>query len=115
MPAIRRVNFQAMVWIQDDISRPVLPSPVGNGWILEDGQLSPVMCELPCAPDCILKLIKCSCTKSRCTASYKCRGSSLPCTEICGCTGDDALCDNILACQDGDDEFSDIDETNEDD
>ena len=50
LPALNRVNFQAMVWEMDKQSRPNIPSPVGHGWIIEDGLLTPVMCDLPCSP-----------------------------------------------------------------
>jgi len=95
LPALRRVNFQAMVWAMDNQSRPKIPSPVSHGWIIEDGLLIPVMCDLPCAPESILILVKCSCSKSRCTASCKCRVNGLPCTEMCACSADDSLCDNV--------------------
>ena len=110
LPAMRRVNYQAMVWARDDTSQPFLPSPVGHGWTMEEGQLVPIMCELPCAPPEILQLVKCSCIKSRCAAPCKCRSNGLPCTEMCRCTGDDTFCDNITASQDGDDEISEMED-----
>ena len=63
-----------------------------------------------CAPSDIVKLVKCSCVKSRCTATCKCRSNGLPCTEMCGCAGDEALCDNIYASEDDGDEVSDIED-----
>ena len=110
LPAVRRVNFQAMVWRQDDTSRPILPYPVAHGWTMEEGQLIPVMCELPCAPAEIMQLVKCSCVKSRCTAACKCRSNGLPCTEMCGCTSDETSCDNVYANRDGEYETSDTDD-----
>ena len=110
LPAIRRVNFQAIVWAHDDKSTPILPSPADHGWTMEEGHLDPVMCELPCAPSDIMKLVKCSCVKSRCTATCKCRSNGLPCTEMCGCAGDEALCDNIYASEDDGDEVSDAED-----
>ena len=110
LPAIRRVNFQAIVWAHDDKSTPILPSPADHGWTMEEGHLDPVMCELPCAPSDIMKLVKCSCVKSRCTATCKCRSNGLPCTEMCGCASDEALCDNIYASEDDGDEVSDAED-----
>jgi len=95
LPALRRVNFQAMVWEKDNERQPKIPSAVGHGWITEDGILKSVTCDLPCAPESILKLVKYSCRKSRCTSSCKCRINGLPCTEMCACAADDNLCDNI--------------------
>jgi hypothetical protein len=111
MPAINRANFQAMVWAQDDQCRPTVPSPVGHGWCMENGQLTPVLCELPCAPESILKLIKCSCVKSRCSTLCKCRSNELCCTEMCGCSGNETSCDNVYLSKDDDDaDDSDIEE-----
>ena len=95
LPALNRVNFQAMVWEMDKQSRPNIPSPVGHGWIIEDGLLTPVMCDLPCAPESIMKLVRCSCLESKCNASCKCRANGLPCTEMCNCTADDEMCENV--------------------
>jgi len=50
LPALPRVNFQAMIWEKDNQKQPKIPSAVGHGWITEDGTLKPVMCELPCVP-----------------------------------------------------------------
>ena len=89
-PAIQRANFQAFIWRQDDLTKPT----IGHGWFLEGGQLTPLMCDKPCAPDAVLELIKCACEKSRCSSHCKCVGNGLPCTEICNCSGDATLCDN---------------------
>lgn len=95
VPAIKRVNFQALIWSQDDQAHPVIPSPIDHGWCLKDEQLIPVMCETPCAPDIILQLIKCSCTKNRCSPPCKCFSTGLPCTPMCACGADEDVCDNI--------------------
>ena len=94
VPAIQRVNYQAMIWNQDDEAQPTIPSPIGHGWNIEDGQIVPVLCEMPCAPDSILQLIRCSCVKNRCSAPCKCLANNLPCTDMCECGGNDELCDN---------------------
>lgn len=116
IPALKRINYQAMVWAQDDQQHPKLPSPDGHGWQMEDGQLVPVMCELPCAPTSILQLIKCSCTKSRCNTACKCRANNLPCTEMCDCSGYEETCDNVNQaanehdCSDGEISNDEVDE-----
>ena len=70
-------------------------------------RLLPVMCDLPCAPESILQLIKCSCIKNRCLPPCKCASLNLVCTEMCYCNGDDnvgndAEQDNSEACSDTD-------------
>jgi len=115
LPAINRENFHAMVWAPDDQCRPTHQSPVGHEWNMENGKLTPVLCELPCVPESILKLIKCSCVKNRCSAPCKCGASELPCTEMCGWSGNKTLCDNIYPCKDDDADISDIEDYEADD
>lgn len=95
IPAVKRANFQALVWSQDNEAKPVIPNPVGHGWSIEAGVLAPVMCEEPCAPEALLKLIKCSCMKNRCSPPCKCLANNMPCTEMCVCNGDETICDNL--------------------
>ena len=95
LPALKRANYQAMIWFNDIQARPVLPSPVGHGWIMQDNRLVPVMCDLPCAPDFIIQLVRCSCTKNRCVPPCKCASVQLVCTEMCSCNGDETCCDNV--------------------
>lgn len=95
IPALKRANFQALVWSKDDEPNPVIPNPVDHGWCIEEGVLTPVMCEEPCAPESLLKLVKCSCVKNRCSPPCKCLANNLPCTEMCCCNGDKLTCDNL--------------------
>ncbi|KAG5888032.1 hypothetical protein JTB14_027826 [Gonioctena quinquepunctata] len=91
---MKRVNLQLMVWNQDEKARPNLPSPVGNGWTLENEHIVPVLCTMPCAPESILQLVRCSCVKNRCSPPCKCLANQLPCTEMCECGGTSDFCDN---------------------
>ena len=81
---------------------------------MEDDRLLPVMCDLPCAPESILQLIKCSCIKNRCLPPCKCASLNLVCTEMCYCNGDDSNCDNVGndAEQDNSEACSDTDSDN---
>ena len=92
IPAVKRSNFQSLTWIQDEKPYPIIPSPDGNGWSIEDGQLVPVKCEIPCATESLLDLIKCSCVKSRCRPPCRCLSSNIPCTEMCACKSNEDNC-----------------------
>ena len=72
LSTLKRANYQAMIWFNDIQARPVLPLPVGHGWIMQDNKLVPVMCDLPCAPDFIIQPVRCSCIKNRCVPPCKC-------------------------------------------
>ena len=74
---------------------PIITSPVGRGWLVEDDQLRPVTCEIPCAPSSLLEVIKCSCMKNRYAPPCKCLTNNIPCTEMCSCSSLEDNCDNV--------------------
>ena len=97
IPAVKRANFQSLIWAQDEKPKPVIPSPQGYGWSIEDGQLVPVKCEISCAPESLLELVKCSCVKSKCRPPCRCLSNNIPCTEMCACKSDEDNCDNVFS------------------
>jgi len=95
--AIKRAQFQAMVWELDTVPEPQYPSQEAFGWKLEDAKWHPVMTTLPPAPEAITELVKCGCSKSRCTTNRcNCRKASLNCTDLCSCCDGDEPCENQL-------------------
>ena len=109
IPAIKPVNYQALVWVQDDQTHPALPSGVDHLWHnMENGLLISVMCETTGALEAILQLMKCSCTKTRCPSPCKCLRSSLPCTSRCACGGYETVSDNVFRSEDNDEVDRDI-------
>lgn len=81
-----------MIWKRSLQALQQLPSPVGNGWIVEDGSLKPELMTKDAAPQGLLELTVCKCIKSRCKSKCVCKENELACTEACGCMGDD--CEN---------------------
>ena len=64
---VMRANYQAAVWRRSLEQLQDLPTPVGKGWKLtEDGTLAIDLCDLPPAPDTILKTVQCSCKTRGC-------------------------------------------------
>ena len=116
LPAIRRAHFQCMEWFQDIISHPELPPPCTYGWSEENGVFDPVMCDMACAPEEVLNVIKCSCKKGRCAPPCKCATQQprMCCTEMCGCGGEDEFCDNVHISE-NDRESDDLSTNEEDD
>jgi hypothetical protein len=114
-PAIRRSHFQCMEWERDCEPHPGLPSPCNYGWLLNDGKHEPILCDLPCAPDDVLNVIKCSCQKGRCAPPCKCAMQQPPlrCTEMCTCGGEEELCDNVYESSDIDSDESNSDDNSE--
>ena len=112
-PAIRRCHYQCIEWDRDIEPHPKLPPACDYGWTFENGRYEPIMCEIQCAPEEVLHLIRCSCTKGRCVPPCKCASQNprLPCSEMCECGGDPEYCDNTEPVEDiaNDDDSSDED------
>ena len=96
-PAILRAHYQSMIWNQANTANPDIPSPADYGWKLEEERWVPVMTlQLP-APQSVLQLVKCSCSKSRCqSAKCSCQKAGLNCTDICGCSNAGDICENQM-------------------
>lgn len=97
LPAIKRAHLQCMEWNQDIISHPELPLPSRYGWSEQNGVYDPIMCEMACAPEEVMNVVKCSCNKGRCAPPCKCATQQprMCCTEMCSCGGEDEFCDNV--------------------
>ena len=83
--AVLRAHYQLLVWKKDIVPNAVLPSPEGFGWKWEVDKKAwiPVMTTLPPAPEAIIHLVKCKCTKERCANNRcKCRKAGLTCTDL---------------------------------
>ena len=93
-PYISRTNYQVLEWRRADQPHPNLPDPLHFGWEKAGESYTPVTCLLPCAPDSVIQLVRCSCLKGQCAVNCKCRTHSLVCTELCRCGGDENLCTN---------------------
>ena len=85
-----RVHLQIIVWISLD---PSVLCPTEWGWKYEDGVLVPIPTDMPIAPECLLKVIRCNCkkdTKNPCGSSRcSCKKFGLKCVPACGdCRGE---------------------------
>ena len=99
--AILRAHYQLLVWKNDHVANPVLPSPESYGWQDEDGKWVPVMRNLPPTPEAIIQLVQCKCAKFHCSNNRcQCQKTGLVCTELCLCSED---CQNEYA--ESDDEY----------
>ena len=112
--AVLRAHYQAMVWNNDKVANPELPSPQSYGWMMEENRWLPVMTKLPPAPDAVIHLVKCGCVKRRCeTNQCQCRKAGLNCTDLCSCFDSEEKCENeqqidFMDDSDDDDDNNDI-------
>jgi len=105
-----------MIWNNDNVANPTIPSPESYGWKDGDSQWQPVINTSPPAPHVVLYLVKCGCKKTRCLSKRCCRvRAKLTCTDMRGCTDTDEICDNSLSHQDvvSDDDSDDGDDASD--
>ena len=59
-----------IAWNNDCVPNPVLPSPPGYNWIMENDEWIPVMTTLSPAAEALIQLVKCRCTKERYSTNH---------------------------------------------
>ena len=88
LPHIIRANYISRRDKSYIAVRPVLPPIEQNGWDLQDGLYTPVMCLCLPAPKAVIELTKCGCKKTGCIGNCNCYKNTLPCTPMCKCNED---------------------------
>ena len=105
--AVLRAHYQAMVWNNDVVANPDIPSPENYGWEKNDNRWLPVMTKLPPAPEAIIQLVKCGCTKQCASNRCQCRKNGLACTDLFACSDEeDEPCQNVFTEVVDDDEYN---------
>ena len=78
-----RANYQAAIWRRSLESSPTVPSPTnGHGWNLLDGQLEICWLTGAPAPEVVLELMSCRCSRN-CDNDCPCVMNGLRCTPAC--------------------------------
>lgn len=93
--ALYRAHYQVLFSQNDIVPNPDISSPENYGWRIDSGRYVPVSSVLPAAPDAVVQLVRCSCSKSKCSSSCSCRRNNMNCTEMCECEGDLDVCSNV--------------------
>jgi hypothetical protein len=116
---ILRANYQARVWRQCLIQRTDTPNPNGFGWTVskETNVLSIDWMSGRPAPDAVLELLSCKCTRKCVVPKCPCKVNGLACTDMCSLQS----CDNRAVPEEDDhtgvnsDSDDNYDEYNDDD
>lgn len=88
----KRANYQAAIHRRCLETNIGAPNPVGNGWKMEDNNLTILWNSQPIAPDSILKSVSCSCKKTKCIQrNCSCLEAKIKCSELCHCIN----CENV--------------------
>ncbi|KAJ8040904.1 hypothetical protein HOLleu_15348 [Holothuria leucospilota] len=85
-PHTERSFFMALVWKTSCKPCPCIPAPTEYSWKLVDGQLIPILCTNPPAPEALLELRRCSCRGSCGTNRCGCKRNLMACTDACECS-----------------------------
>lgn len=83
---VRRASYQAAIHKRSLQASIEAPSPAGHGWKVTNGEIHIHWMSQNAAPDSILEIVNCKCSKSKCnSARCSCRKSGLSCTDLCAC------------------------------
>ena len=94
---VKRVSWQARVWMTATNADEEVVSPVGCGWQKEEEVIRPIYFEGPTACEMLSDLI-CDC-KGRNKCGGECPCSNLGCTDLCRCEGG-SMCGNPFTKED---------------
>ncbi|KAK3879872.1 hypothetical protein Pcinc_015598 [Petrolisthes cinctipes] len=79
----QRANFQAAIWRRCLEPKPNVPSPIEHGWTEEDGKLNILWMRSAPAPEVVLELLSCKCSRVCKLPDCKCLVNGLACTDMC--------------------------------
>ena len=104
-PHIQRANLISLIYRGYKCPLPNMPPLTDNGWEkLSDGTISPKKClELP-APEAVVELVKCGCSRGECASdsNCSCQRNNLPCMSLCKCNDSGNTTDYNLTTQEED-------------
>ena len=79
-----RANYQAGIWRGSLQQHPQVSSPVEHGWAKnDDGQLTVEWMRGYPAPDAVLQLLSCKCSRGCKLSECQCMSNGLKCTNMC--------------------------------
>ena len=110
--AIFRAPYQRLVWNNDEVSNPTLPSPENFGWTAYKNEWVSVMTKLPPEPEAIIYLVKCKYAKEKCSTNRcQCRKAGRNCNDLCSYSDSGEQRENM---HESDDDESDDDDDDDD-
>lgn len=82
---VTRANYQAAIWRRAIVPLPVIPSPHGHGWEVDNisNVVEFVWLGSKPAPEEILELLSCTCKRACTVENCCCLKAGLKCTDMC--------------------------------
>jgi len=87
----QRACYQTAIWKRGLDCNPEIPTPVGKGWELNNQELVFDWMDGQPAPQAVLELMACSCSRACKAPNCKCINNGLYCSDMCKLAG----CDNM--------------------
>ncbi len=82
---VQRANFQCYVWKQACTQGAELANPEGHGWRVQSSECTIVWSSQLPAPNALMELTQCGCTKGCRTFRCTCMRNGLLCSAACKC------------------------------
>ena len=90
---VTRANYQAAIWTRVIVPVPVIPSPCGHGWEVDNisNVVEYVWLGSKTAPEEVLELLSCTCNRACTVDNCCCLKAGLKCTDMCS-----VQCENMV-------------------
>lgn len=79
----QRAYYQAVIWRRCLEAKPNIPNPSDHGWTEEDGKLQILWMRSAPAPEVVLELHACKCSRVCKLPECTCLANGLTCTDMC--------------------------------
>lgn len=109
---VTRANYQAAIWRRAIDPLPVIPSPHGHGWEVDDisNVVKFVWLGSKPAPEEVLELLSCTCKRACTVENCCCLKAGLKCTDMCSIQCENMATDDDVQYESGDSESEDAED-----
>ena len=106
----KRANYQTAIWRRSLCNSPDIPQATAHGWVQSDGKLVISWITGAPAPEVVLSLMCCKCSRSCTAEKCTCIQNGLSCTPACKLQN----CENMQEIDEDDDLTQDDDDSEND-
>jgi len=109
---VTRANYQAAIWRRAIVPLPVIPSPGGHGWEVDNisNVVEFVWLGSKSAPDEVLELLSCTCKRACTVDNCCCLKAGLKCTDMCSVQCENMVTDDGVQYENEDSDSEDVED-----
>jgi len=109
---VTRANYQAAIWRRAIVPHPVIPSPGGHGWEVDNisNVVEFVWLGSKPAPDEVLELLSCTCKRACSVDNWGCLKAGLKCTDMCSVQCENMVTDDGVQYESEDSDSEDVED-----